>query len=211
MKKILSLIIMCAAAAMISVLLNGITESVKSDTASCTRVSVKTCPPAPYAVIAVWTANYNYSNMIANENGEVELFVENGLCTKIHYIRVVDSNCIQYPCNHYFVPANTNYAEIDGDCIRDCKPCSNDTRLYQNYPNPFNPVTNIKFTLPNEGYVKLTVYDITGKEIVTLVDGITKAGFNSVDFDGSNLSSGFYFYKLETPEYNKIMKMVLTK
>lgn len=70
-------------------------------------------------------------------------------------------------------------------------------KLYQNYPNPFNPSTNIKYQITkNNSIVRLTVFDITGREIVTLVNAVQQAGTYEVDFSGSNYSSGVYFYSL---------------
>jgi hypothetical protein len=83
--------------------------------------------------------------------------------------------------------------------------------LYQNYPNPFNPVTNIKFDMPKQGLVKLKVYDIAGREIAELVNKTLSAGSYNYDFDASGLSSGVYFYKLETPDFTSIRKMILVK
>ncbi len=83
--------------------------------------------------------------------------------------------------------------------------------LEQNYPNPFNPVTSIKFSVPNEADVKLTVYDLLGKEVILLVNERLSAGNYKVEMDGSGLSSGTYFYKLETNGYSSIKKMVLIK
>jgi photosystem II stability/assembly factor-like uncharacterized protein len=68
--------------------------------------------------------------------------------------------------------------------------------LSQNYPNPFNPVTKIDFEIPQDAKVTMKVYDITGKEIVTLFSGIKSAGFHTIQFDGSGLSTGIYFYRL---------------
>ncbi len=67
--------------------------------------------------------------------------------------------------------------------------------LGQNYPNPFNPSTNIKFSVPADGNVSLKIYDILGKEVNTLVDEFKQAGTFDVTFDGSNLSSGVYYYQ----------------
>ncbi len=83
--------------------------------------------------------------------------------------------------------------------------------LKQNYPNPFNPVTKIGFDLPKDGNVKLVVYDLLGREVSLLVNTFKKAGTYSFDFDGNKLSSGVYFYKLETPEFTDIKRMVLVK
>jgi len=84
-------------------------------------------------------------------------------------------------------------------------------KLYQNYPNPFNPSTNIRFDLPEASNVKLTVLDVTGKELVRLIDKSFIAGSYSVIFNAGNLSSGVYFYKLETGDYEQVLKMVLVK
>jgi subtilisin-like proprotein convertase family protein len=83
--------------------------------------------------------------------------------------------------------------------------------LMQNYPNPFNPVTNIRFSLPQKGFVTLKVFDITGREVRTLVNNEMNAGTYNVDFDASNLSSGTYFYKIETTGFSDVKKMVVVK
>lgn len=83
--------------------------------------------------------------------------------------------------------------------------------LSQNYPNPFNPVTNIKFSIPKNGNVKLTVFDITGKVIAELVKENLNAGEYKIDFDASGLSSGVYFYKLHAEGFSETRKMILVK
>ncbi|MCE1165686.1 MAG: T9SS type A sorting domain-containing protein [Bacteroidetes bacterium] len=85
-------------------------------------------------------------------------------------------------------------------------------KLFQNYPNPFNPITNFKFQIQSYSNVRISVYDITGKEIERIIDGYQKPGIYSVRFDGSNLSSGIYFYTLFVD--GKILdskKMILIK
>ncbi len=86
-----------------------------------------------------------------------------------------------------------------------------DYRLEQNYPNPFNPATKITFALPKSGLTTLKIYDITGKVIETLVNSSMNAGTYSYEFNGANLSSGVYFYKLEANGFSAVKKMMLIK
>ena len=85
--------------------------------------------------------------------------------------------------------------------------------LNQNYPNPFNPKTVIGYRLSVTGKVKITVYDVLGKEVASLVNEEQKAGEHKIEFNAGNygLSSGVYFYKLQTDEYVNVKKMILLK
>jgi hypothetical protein len=83
--------------------------------------------------------------------------------------------------------------------------------LYQNYPNPFNPITNIQYCIGSPGLVRLKIYDILGKEVAILVNEEKPAGRYSIEFNGSSLASGVYFYKLETGEFIQVKKMLLLK
>ena len=92
----------------------------------------------------------------------------------------------------------------------------NNFYLYSNYPNPFNPITKIKFEIPLnkgglKGIVSLKVYDLLGKEVTTLVNEQLQPGSYEVTFDGSNLPSGVYFYKLTAGNYTETMKMLMIK
>jgi hypothetical protein len=83
--------------------------------------------------------------------------------------------------------------------------------LYQNYPNPFNPSTTIKFGLPKDGMVTLEVYNLIGEKVTTLVNKEMSAGYHTIDFNGSNLSSGIYLYKITSEEFTSTKKFVLMK
>jgi hypothetical protein len=83
--------------------------------------------------------------------------------------------------------------------------------LEQNYPNPFNPVTEIKFGIPVQGNVKLTVTDMLGKQVAELLNEHRNAGVYSVNFDASSLSSGIYFYTVISGEFKDTKKMVMIK
>ncbi len=129
----------------------------------------------------------------------------------------------------YFIDANTGVAAGYNRIIRTTnggepigiKPISseipNEFSLSQNYPNPFNPVTKIKFEIPavkttrRVVFTKMVVYDLLGKEIQTLVNENLSPGTYEANFDGSNLSSGVYYYKLESGDFTQTRKMVLMK
>jgi len=88
--------------------------------------------------------------------------------------------------------------------------------LYQNYPNPFNPVTKITYQLPEESYVAVTIYNLAGQKVTTLVDGRRSAGFHAVDWYGENskgesVASGLYFFRIEAENFSKTLKMLLLK
>lgn len=87
----------------------------------------------------------------------------------------------------------------------------NDFVLNQNYPNPFNPVTKICFSVPEAGNVRLTVFDLLGREITTLANGFILPGNHVVDFNASNLTSGVYIYKLQSDKYSIAKKLTLIK
>jgi purine nucleosidase len=80
-----------------------------------------------------------------------------------------------------------------------------------NYPNPFNPVTTIHYSIPTDSHVKIDIFDITGHNLKNLVDKNTRAGVYSILFDGTDVSSGVYFYCLSTGKYQITRKMVLIK
>ena len=110
---------------------------------------------------------------------------------------------------------NTNFTDIqwpvatsiDGDEINQ----PSDYALYQNYPNPFNPETNIRFNLINPGFVSLKVYDILGREVVTLIEENMEAGLHELTFDASSINSGIYLYRIETDNFVESKRMILIK
>ena len=88
--------------------------------------------------------------------------------------------------------------------------------LHQNYPNPFNPTTTIAYDLPEDAFITLEIYDILGRRVRTLINSQIEAGYQKIIWDGRNdygleLSSGFYFYRINAGNFNKTQKMVLLK
>lgn len=117
--------------------------------------------------------------------------------------------------NLYFTLVNVS---IEGDSLGKGSPQSDgksniptDFSLGQNYPNPFNPITQIDYSLVNDGLVTLKIFDVLGKEVTTLVNEEKSAGKHSVKFDASSLSSGIYFYQLKTKDFVNTKKMILLK
>ncbi len=83
--------------------------------------------------------------------------------------------------------------------------------LAQNYPNPFNPQTSIAFTLPVPAHVRLQVFDVTGRQVAVLADGLFDAGAHQVTWNGGSQESGVYFYQIEAGEFKAVKKMTLIK
>ncbi|MFH2055624.1 MAG: T9SS type A sorting domain-containing protein [bacterium] len=111
----------------------------------------------------------------------------------------LNSSKIEY----YYEPAAVR--ELDGYALPD------QFSLAQNYPNPFNPSTQIRFALTSSAQVKLDVFDLLGRKVATLVDEILPVGTHQIDFDGTNLASGVYFYRLQTGDFEQTRKMLLIK
>ncbi|HQY52337.1 MAG TPA: T9SS type A sorting domain-containing protein, partial [Ignavibacteria bacterium] len=89
-------------------------------------------------------------------------------------------------------------------------------KLSQNYPNPFNPSTKIDYDLPYDGKVSILLYDISGREVANLVNEVKTAGYYTATFNGANLSSGMYFYRINATgtgnnNFVSTKKMVLIK
>ena len=103
-----------------------------------------------------------------------------------------------------------------GDSILHSIALPTEFTLMQNYPNPFNPSTTIRFTIPNNSFVRLIVYDITGKVVNEIVNGYLEPGVHNVEWSGTDaggidVSSGVYFYRIEASNYSKTYKMVFVK
>ena len=93
-----------------------------------------------------------------------------------------------------------------------------DYKLGQNFPNPFNPVTHINYQIPRRSYVNINVYDISGREVESLVHENQASGYYMISFDASEFSSGIYFYrmsifsnKLKTEQFVETKKMIFIK
>lgn len=95
--------------------------------------------------------------------------------------------------------------------VDDHRPLPTVFALDQNYPNPFNPSTKIEFAMPKEARVQLEVFNILGERVATLVDEMRSAGYHTVQFDATALSTGLYFYRLSSDDVTFLRKMALVK
>ncbi|MDP2302470.1 MAG: PQQ-dependent sugar dehydrogenase [Ignavibacteria bacterium] len=109
---------------------------------------------------------------------------------------------------------NGNYVFTDA-AVLDFMSSPQSFELFQNFPNPFNPVTKIKFAVPSDlekgSVISLKVYDVLGNEVAALVNEIKPTGIHTIEFDGSKLTSGIYFYKLQSGDFKISKKLLLLK
>jgi len=142
---------------------------------------------------------------------EIGFIPGNGTTTEINYYsfkdEILNTGSYSYRLKQIDFDGTSNYSQTIAVNFELVLKFS----LEQNYPNPFNPSTTIKYQIPESGFVTLKVYDILGNEVATLVSEFKSAGKYSTDFNANRLSSGIYFYELQSGSYSKIMKMILMK
>jgi len=159
--------------------------------------------------------NYGFNIERKPENGEWNKvgFVDghgNSNSPKLYsYVdKVVTEGLFNYRLKQIDIDGSFEYSEIIEVNISGIP---KEFSLSQNYPNPFNPSTKISYQLPNAGYVSLIVYDVLGNEVATLVNENQNSGDYDISFNGSNLTSGIYFYKISTDNFSQAHKMILMK
>ncbi|MBX7041492.1 MAG: T9SS type A sorting domain-containing protein [Ignavibacteria bacterium] len=129
--------------------------------------------------------------------------------TDYHYIdRIENPGVYNYRLRQIDFNGNFSYFDLEGTVTVGLP---EELILFQNSPNPFNPETNISFGKPMSGFVRLRVYDVSGREVKTLIDDFLEAGYFKIRFDGSGYSSGTYFIRLETENKTLTKRMVLVK
>ncbi|MCX7833885.1 MAG: T9SS type A sorting domain-containing protein [Ignavibacteria bacterium] len=115
----------------------------------------------------------------------------------------------------YAVRSNGGISRYYNEIVTGVKPITNeipkDFKLYQNYPNPFNPTTKIDYEVSKACFVYIKVYDVLGRVVSTLVNEYKDAGHYSITFDGTNLPSGVYFYKMEADKFSDTKRMLIIK
>jgi hypothetical protein len=158
-----------------------------------------------FTILILFLANFLNAQNCGNNNDKV-LICHNGITL------CVSQNAVQ---------AHLNHGDFLGSCedpgIGSKGPTGENNftpdkyNLSQNFPNPFNPETNINFSIPENTFVSLKVYDITGKEVANLVNENMNAGIHAVVWNASEQTSGVYFYKIETGNFSEVKRMTLIK
>jgi hypothetical protein len=120
----------------------------------------------------------------------------------------VNSGRYNYRLKQLDYNGNFEYFDLNSEVIIGTPP---KYEMSQNYPNPFNPATKITYQIPSSDDVKLIIYDNAGREVIVLVNGFQEAGYYTVDFNASNLSSGVFYCKLESGSFAATRKLVLLK
>jgi len=153
--------------------------------------------------------------------------IDFGLCTMVLGIGWVNGNCETISgCNWIadsVVYTNAFFNSMD-DCIEACFSASNDEinqlphafNLYNNYPNPFNPLTTLRYDLPEDALVNITIYDMMGRVVSNLVSSQQNAGYKSIQWNATNnigqpVSAGLYLYTIQAGKFRQTKKMVLLK
>ncbi|MCX6159580.1 MAG: T9SS type A sorting domain-containing protein [Ignavibacteriae bacterium] len=155
----------------------------------------------------------NIRGLLIPQNINTELLSNKELINlfeKVIEIKLFEQSLMNYTsANRPLNKIKPKYLIRKGNTFNDNLPTS--YKLSQNYPNPFNPATKINFALPKQGFVTLKVYDIIGREIKTLVNEVKQAGYYTVDFNGSSLASGVYFYRIQSGDFVMTKRMILIK
>ena len=149
--------------------------------------------------------------IIKSTNAGADWVLQSTPTTEILYSALAATNSIHFAVGNNGIIIKTTDGGGDPVSIADDLSTPLHFNLEQNYPNPFNPTTNIEYSIPEASFVQLKVYDILGNEVVTLVNEEQSADVYRVDFSGSDLTSGIYFYRLQTANFVKTKKLIFLK
>ena len=158
------------------------------------------------------------NNKIAwyENNGSASIFVEQVISKTVYYAESVyacdldgDSDMDVLSASHYEIAWYENLMGTTGIATSVEHPES--FKLNQNYPNPFNPITNIEYQISNYKHINLSIYNLLGEKIATLINEDKSPGTHQVQWDATGLASGVYYYQLKAGEFQEVKKMVLLK
>ena len=154
------------------------------------------------------TGKVNTLKLSSNE-GQVKLTVHNAKGMKLRIKDAIDGTILNAELTEgteVTIPSGLTSVLVESG---NATPLTYD--LAQNYPNPFNPSTKIKYQIPKDGHVKIIVYDVLGREAMRLIDDFRTAGAYEIKFEASGLTSGVYFYRMTSGEFESVKRMILLK
>ena len=137
--------------------------------------------------------------------------LSDGAWTALWTIQFQGGDPNDFPVSETVIPIRARFAIPTATANEEAAEVPEEIALSQNFPNPFNPTTSVRYSLPNVAEVRLVVYDILGREIAVLADGVKPPGEHIVQIDAGQWASGVYFYMLETPQQTLTQRMVLVK
>ncbi|HOI28605.1 MAG TPA: T9SS type A sorting domain-containing protein [Melioribacteraceae bacterium] len=188
------------------------------------NMSIKTAIPKQWLVLSQGEKSYNLANVFEgnvgsltftaqSSNGTILTTAITGSTLKITPVAIGDavvtiiaSDAANNDFFAYSFDVNVGLTDVE-----EVAEIPTEFSLSQNYPNPFNPTTNIKFGLPKESNVTLRIFNILGEEVATLVNKVMPAGFHTINFDASRMTSGMYIYRIEADNFVQVKKMLLMK
>jgi len=147
---------------------------------------------------AEWVVRYNNNGAAGSSDAASAIYADDAGYVYVTGMSALDFATVKYSPTPTGIPKNSNNPATDFG-------------LYQNYPNPFNPSTTIGYYLPDDSNVRLTVFDINGREVAVLINESQKKGSYEITFNASKLSTGAYFYKLVANEFSDVKRMLLVK
>ncbi len=189
------------------------------------NISIKTAIPKQWLVLSAGTKNYLLTNVFKGNVGQLSYKAQSSntnIATVVNpvvgatlaispvaigdcIVTITASDAANNDFFAYSFAVNVGLTDVAEDAI------PTEFALYQNFPNPFNPTTNIKFALPKESNVTLKIYNVLGQEVETLISKVMPAGYHTVDFNATKLSSGMYIYRIEADNFVQVKKMLLMK
>jgi hypothetical protein len=183
---------------------NFITWGIDSDVLlmGCTvkRANVKN---GEFKIISSYEYDKNLKNESICKNNSSYTFIDNSVNYGVNYwykVIAVDYNDVQFESEPVFAtPSGNDISKFENFILE------------QNYPNPFNPITIINYQLPMTNDVELSIYNLLGQKVATLVNEQQQAGYHQVEWDASRFSSGVYHYSIQAGEFQDVKKMILIK
>ncbi len=150
-------------------------------------------------------------NPESNQWVKIGFIAGSGTTTEAKLYSIKDNNVLQGTYSYRLKQIDFNGTFEYSDVVQINVDFTLHFSLNQNYPNPFNPATQIEYSIPGDGFVRLNVYNALGQKVAELVNGMEKAGTHAKIFNAENLASGVYYYKLESGGYSAVKKLMLLK